>query len=441
MSFTRRKFLLASSLVAGGAAFHTRLFPAVHAIQSTPAYGDWGWVRSQFPLTHEYRHFATFYLTTHPQPVREAIESLTKAMDANPSMVVEHGMFKSVEENMQQRVYEAAAKYTGGKPDEFALVPNTTTGLALIYNGLPLKKGDEILTTTHDHYSQHESIRLAAERTGAKWRKITLFEKSAETFVTQIVESVRAAIKPRTRVLGVTWVHSSTGVKLPIRAIADALAEVNKNRKPEERVLLIVDGVHGLGAVDESVAAMGCDFFVSGTHKWMFAPRGTGIIWARGENWAKVKPTVPTFSNFEPFSAWMENRKPNGTTQASWVTPGGFFAYEYQWAMVAAFHFHEQIGRQRIATRINELNGRLKDGLAEIPGITLHTPRSPALSAGIVCFEVKGLKPEEVVHRLLERKIIASTTPYGVSYARLAAGIMNTPEEVDEVLAAVRTLV
>jgi selenocysteine lyase/cysteine desulfurase len=45
--------------------------------------------------------------------------------------------------------------------------------------------------------------------------------------------------------------------------------------------LLVVDGVHGIGAVDETIAEMGCDFFCAGTHKWMFAPRGTGILWAR----------------------------------------------------------------------------------------------------------------------------------------------------------------
>lgn len=178
MSLTRRNFLVSSTLVATGTMFHARLLSAERAVQATPAYSDWSWVRSQFALTDEYRHFATFYLTSHPQPVREAIRRLSEAIDANPFLVVERGMFESPEENMQMRVYEAAARYTGGKPDEFALIPNTTTGIALIYNGLSLKEGDEILTTTHDHYVQHESIRFAAERTGATWRRIVLFDKS-----------------------------------------------------------------------------------------------------------------------------------------------------------------------------------------------------------------------------------------------------------------------
>ena len=130
-----------------------------------------------------------------------------------------------------------------------------------------------------------------------------------------------------------------------------------------------------------------------------------------------------------PDSAWHDR-----------VTPGGFLAFEHQWAIGAAFRMHQQMGRGRVAERIRSLNDRCKQGLAEIKQVTLHTPRDAALSAGICCFEVEGQKPEEVVKKLLARKIIASTSPYAVSYGRLAAGLMNRPEEVDKAVAAVRAL-
>ena len=72
--------------------------------------------------------------------------------------------------------------------------------------------------------------------------------------------------------------------------------------------------------------------------------------------------------------------------------------------------------------------------------MTLHTPLDGSLAAGINCFEVAGLSPEAVVARLAERRIHATSSPYKVSYARLAAGIMNTPAEIDTALAAVRDL-
>src|SRR5439155_2252 len=88
------------------------------------------------------------------------------------------------------------------------------------------------------------------------------------------------------------------------------------------------------------------------------------------------------------------------------------------WAMAEAFEFHRRIGRARIAARIAALNTQCKEALAAIPRVKVLTPRDAALSAGIICFEVQGRTPEETVQRLLERKVIASTSPYKVTHAR-----------------------
>ena len=68
------------------------------------------------------------------------------------------------------------------------------------------------------------------------------------------------------------------------------------------------------------------------------------------------------------------------------------------------------------------------------------TPRAAALSAGLVAFEIDGVGPNDIVKQLLARRIVASTSPYAVSYARLAPSLVNTPAEVDEALRAVRAL-
>ena len=440
MTLSRRAFLATQGVAAGALLVPGRLLAALEAATPpTPKLDDWAKVRSQFRLTPDYLHFAGFFITSHPAPVREAIESWRKAIDENPFMVVDGGLFEDDAKNVQSRVREAAAAYLGGKPEEVCLTPNTTTGLALVYHGLPLKPGQEVLTTEHDHTSHHHSIEYAGMRSGATFRKIPLFTDSAKATVDEVVGRIRSAVRPNTRVVGITWVHSQSGIRLPIRAISAALAELNRKRDPQDRVLLVVDGVHGIGCVDETIAELGADFFCAGTHKWIFAPRGTGLVWARPEAWALLRPVVPTFSEEETYTAWIENRPVKGPTNARRMTPGGFVAYEHQWASVAAFKMHQSIGRARIAKRVAELNGRIKDGLAATRGVRLHTPRDPALSAGICCFEVDGRKPEAVVTALLERKIIASTSPYANTYARLSAGIFNTEAEVDQALGALRT--
>jgi isopenicillin-N epimerase len=442
MAVTRRSFLALNGAALGAALVPGRLLAEVAArTEPLPQLGDWSAVRSLFRLTPEYRHFSGFFIASHPAPVRQAIEAFRDAMDANPFLVVEHGMFASEAQNLQLAVCNEAAPYLGVRAQDIALTPNTTTGLALVYHGLPLKRGDEVLATTHDHVVHHESIRLACERSGASWRRVSLFDDATSATVDGIVARVRESLKPNTRVLGITWVHSNTGMRLPARAIADAVAAENAKREPAQRIRIVLDGVHGLGCSDVDIPALGCDYFSAGTHKWLFAPRGTGILWAHEAAWAALAPVVPSFSELESYEAWMEGRAPRGPTTAARVSPGGFQAYEHQWAMAAAFKLHRALGRARVAQRVAALNGRIKDGLAKLERVKQRTPRDAAMSAGICCFDVEGMANDVVVAKLLEKKFIASTSPYANPAARLSAGVFNTEAEVDEALAALQAIV
>jgi selenocysteine lyase/cysteine desulfurase len=122
------------------------------------------------------------------------------------------------------------------------------------------------------------------------------------------------------------------------------------------------------------------------------------------------------------------------------MTPGGFHSFEHRWALGEAFRFHQAVGKERIEQRIHSLNRRLKAGLAGMSHVTLKTPRSDALSAGLVCFDVRGLSPAAVVAALRRRHIIGTVTPYTPTYVRVAPGLLNTPAQVDRALAAIRAL-
>ena len=437
----RRSFLALSGAALAASAVPSTLHAAVQKHMPPPAdLSDWKSVRAQFALAPGQLHFSSFYLASHPRPVRDAIEAFRRALDEDPFLVVERRMFEPGAQNLQYSIRDDIAPYLGAKREELALTPNTTTGLALVYSGLSLRAGDEILTTTHDHYSHHESIRFAAQRSGARVRQVPLYERSADATVADMAKRLREALSPATRVVGLTWVHSSSGMRLPIRALADVVAEANRGRAEAEQILLVVDGVHGLGVVDETVSTLGCDFFCAGTHKWMFAPRGTGLVWGRAERWARLTPIVPTFANEAAFMRWMQGDTTPHPTNAFDMTPGGFHAYEHEWGMSAAFKFHEKIGRARVAGRIRALNDQLKTGLAAMKHVTLHTPRDAALSAGLVAFEVAGMANDQVVAKLLEKKIVASTAPYRANYARLAPSLVNDEAEVETALRAVRGL-
>jgi selenocysteine lyase/cysteine desulfurase len=375
-------------------------------------------VRALFPLDAGLVQTAAFVLAAHPKPVADAIDRHRRGLDADTEAYLHrHG---TAEEELRR----TAAGYLGGTPDQVAFTDSTTMGLGLLYSGMRLRPGQEVVTTTHDFAAHHAALTLMSARTGAPVRRVALYDDPRTATEAGVVARLRAAVTPNTRVVAVTWVHSGTGVRLPVPAIAAMLAEVNAGRAAPDRALLCVDGVHGFGAVDLAVADLGCDFLATGTHKWLFGPRGTGLLW--GKAWDALDPVVPTFSGED--------------SPGARFTPGGYHSFEHRWALREAFDLHARIGRGRIAERIAVQATRLKEGLATIPWLTVVTPEDPAMSAGIVCCAGEGITPYNAVMSLRAAGVLASVTPYETQYLRFGPSVVTTPEQMDRVVDAVRAL-
>lgn len=428
----RRDQLLVGA--AAGVAAVAGLKPggAVAAETAIGPNATWAQIRGEFNLAPGVTQLTAFLLASHPRPVRAAIDRHRRGLDANP-----HGYLEK-QPLFEDQVLRAAASYLRTDPQLIALTDSTTMGLGLLYRGLRLRAGDELLTSTHDFYSTHESLRLRAEATGATLRKVPLYRDPARASVDEIVSSLAGAVKPATRVIALTWVHSSTGVKLPLKEIATLVRGINAKRGESERALLCVDGVHGFGVEATPVSQLGCDFFASGTHKWLFGPRGTGVLWGTASAWARMSPIIPSFDR-SSIGAWLFNQTPSGPV-APRMTPGGFHSFEHRWALADAFAFRSTIGAQRVERRTHQLATRLKAGLKTIPQVTLKTPVAEQLSAGLVCFTIDGVDPNDAVRRLASKRIVASATPYATQYVRLGPTIVNTEADIDRALAAVRSL-
>ena len=414
---TRRELVARAGLATGAVALGR-----IERVEAAPDLTDWSAVRAQFALTPSRIHLTSFLLAAHPRPVRQAIDRHRRGLDANP---VDY--LHANEGRLTAEARTAAGRFLGVPSSEVALTDSTTMGLGLLYTRLALRPQDEILTTEHDFYATHEALRLS----GARVRRVSLYDDPRQASVDEIVTRLRRAVTGRTRLVALTWVHSSTGVKLPLRAIADALPE---------RVLVCVDGVHGLAAEADTVRSLRCDAFASGCHKWLYGPRGTGVLWAGPQVRELVRPTIPSFDDGESYGAWLTGRAPTGVAGGPRLTPGGFHSFEHRWALAAAFRFHEDIGRARVEERIRTLVSRLRAGLSAVSGVTIRTPGVRSLSAGLVCFDVEGRDPQEVVARLAQRRIVASVTPYARRHVRLGPGIVNTVADVDAAVRAVAAL-
>jgi selenocysteine lyase/cysteine desulfurase len=335
---------------------------------------------------------------------------------------------------------QAAASYLGASAEDFALTDSTTMGLGLLYGGIRVGPGQEILTTEHDFYSTYEALRLRAERDGFTVRRIRLYDAPEQATEDEIVSRLAKAVRPETRVVAITWVHSGTGVKLPVAGIAEALKE-RREGNPDSRLLLCVDAVHALGAEEMALDSLGCDFLVAGCHKWLFGPRGTGIVWGAGDAWESCAAAIPSFTDNEELFAWVESRPPEKGTTAQTMTPGGYHSFEHRWALADAFDFQRTVGMGAVAKRTRELAGRLKDGLTAVAGVTLHTPAADEASAGLVCFEVGDQRPEQIVESLRGKGIVATVTPYAEPYVRLGTTVLVSEADVDAAVSAVAEVV
>jgi isopenicillin-N epimerase len=184
-------------------------------------------------------------ITSHPAPVRDAITRHRRGLDTDRARYLEAHNTRLTRSSLA-----AAGRYLDVEPERVALTDSTTAGIGLVYGGLALRPGQEILTTDQDYFVTHEAVRLACRRTGAVERRVPLFADIRSVSVGELVGRLAQAISPTTRVLGLTWVHSSTGLKLPLAEIGKAVAELNRGRDEASEVLMVVDGVHGFGNQD-----------------------------------------------------------------------------------------------------------------------------------------------------------------------------------------------
>lgn len=426
----RRKFISSTGVVLGISTV-LPLYGRKLIIDSTES--EWESVRSDFNLTREGIQMAQFLLASHPRSVRKAIENYRTQLDLDPS---EYWHNERIER--EKNVVKSASAYLECDPEELALTDSTTMSLAILYSGFKLSPKDHVLSTTHDHYSTIKALEFAVKKNGASLSNISLYDEANEANLDIILSRLKSGLKENTRLVAVTYVHSMTGVKLPIKAMSNLIADINKKRTEDNRIYFCVDGVHGFGVENITVKDLGCDFLAAGTHKWLYGPRGTGLLWAKKDAWHMVEPIIPPFSI--AYGMWMGVVPKADLSFFQRVTPGGFHSFEHRWALNEAFDYHMKIGKEKIQNRTRELNTLMKEGMLSNNKIKLHTPLSTDLSSGINAFEFKGMDAVSLVNKLRDFKIYGSTSPYKTIYARLTPCILNTEDEVMQCLSALESI-
>lgn len=401
-------------------------------IERLLAMEKWQLIRKQFNLSSEKVLLDHMLLSSHPKHLQDEIQHLRAQLDHSPGQY-----WLETASNQEHELYSAAAKFLSCDDSLVAFTQSATEGLGLVINGLQFSHDDEILLTDQEHYSSHRSTDFACRRFGAKKVTISLYNDGCELDLQAMISKITAAISSKTRLIIMTWVHSSTGVKLPIREIGQHIQQINTTREEEDRITFLVDGVHGFGVENFEFDDLSCDIFVSSCHKWLFGPRGTGLIGIKKHIKDKILPIIPSYDLFG-FEQWRIGQSADQVPLGRSLSPGGFCAFEHRWALKKAFEWHEEIGRQWIQERSHFLCSIIKNGLSKIEKVTLMTPNSEQYSSALVCFKLDSWSAADVIQRLADLGVVGTVTPYRRSYARFSPAVYNSAEDCERAVWAVQ---
>jgi len=179
---------------------------------------------------------------------------------------------------------EVLAAYLGARADDLVYVPNATTGVNIVAGSLDLRPGDEVLVNDLEYGACLAACAGVCEARGALLRTVSVaLPFQADVFTASVVQ----AITPRTRLLFVSHMASTTALKLPLPALL---------REARARgVLTLVDGAHAPGQIDLALDELGADFYTGNCHKWLCAPKGAAFLHARPEHQALLHAPVTSW--------------------------------------------------------------------------------------------------------------------------------------------------
>jgi selenocysteine lyase/cysteine desulfurase len=376
----------------------------------------WSFVREQFPLTRERVYLNTGGLGASPYAVIDAVVSRLNELER----ISETGHSEQLWSSVKQK----AATLLGCDAEEIAYTRNATEGINIVCNGLPLKRNDEVITTTHEHVGNAVPWLARQKRDGIV---IKLFEPSTKSALENL-DRLERLISKRTRVISVPHATTTTGQILPVKEIA-ALAKA-------KNLWFFIDGAQTAGMLNFNLHEIGGDAYATSGHKWLLGPKGTGLLYVR-------KDMLDTIQALE-VGAYSDKSHDLRTGELT-LHPT---AQRYEYGTVStpifaglgtAIDFLMKIGMENVWARDAALSTAFHNGLQEIPSVEILSPPHPAERSAMIAFKMKNIEYLKLQSFLAEKYKLRTrgVGEGGVNALRISWHIYNSFEEVNRVLEGV----
>ncbi len=321
-------------------------------------------------------------------------------------------------EPQSETVRSGLARLFGCDQEEIAITRNASESLEILLMGMDLKSGDEILTTTQDYPRMLTTLRQREAREGiaVKMVRIPVPPKNLD----EITDAFARGITPRTRVILISHVVNITGQITPVKAVCD-LARARG-------IEVIVDGAHSFAHFDFKQADLGCDYFGTSLHKWLYAPKGTGLLYVKRDRIPKIWPLMAAE---QKNAADIRKFEEVGTHSAA-----------PRLAIGEAILFHDGIGPQRKEARLRYLARYWMNRLKDVPNVRFNTSFDNRQSCGIANIEIKGTDPVRLVGHLMEKHKIYTTPIVHDEFKgiRITPNVYTTLHELDRFCEAMETV-
>jgi isopenicillin-N epimerase len=293
--------------------------------------------------------------------------------------------------------------------EEVAITRNTSDSLEALLFGFDLRRGDEVLTTTQDYPRMMTTLRQRVLREGIvlKTVKIPVPPKTPG----EITAAFEQGMTPRTRLVLVSHMINLTGQITPVREIC----EMARARGVET----VVDGAHSFAQVQFKRDDLGCDYFGTSLHKWLHAPKGTGMLYVRRD---KIKKVWPLLAAEKSQEADIRKFEETGTRSAA-----------QRLAIGEALLFHEGVGPARKEARLRLLARRWMNQLKDEPRVRFNTSFDDRQSCALANVHIEGTEPEALCNYLMRRHKIFATPIVHDEFkgVRITPSVYTTLKELD----------
>lgn len=312
-------------------------------------------------------------------------------------------------EPQSETIRTGLAELFGCDREEVAITRNTSDSLEALLFGFDLKRGDEVLTTTQDYPRMLTTLRQRVLRDGIvlKTVKIPVPPKT----LSEITAAFESGFTPRTRLVLVSHMINLTGQITPVREIC----EMARKRGIET----IVDGAHSFAQVQFKRDDLGCDYFGTSLHKWLHAPKGTGMLYVRRD---KIKNVWPLLAAEKSQDADIRKFEETGTRSAA-----------QRLAIGEALLFHEGVGPARKEARLRLLARHWMNQLKNERNVRFNTSFDDNQSCALANVHIEGTEPDALCDYLMKRHKIFATPIVHDEFkgVRITPSVYTTLKELD----------